>query len=219
MNKRTKEAEEFFQDEEDEPNVQEPKSDESDDEDWTEKSKAKDEKPTETPKEASETASNECQESETLMDLDTPEMVMENVDENVNDEAMDQNSEGIESAIQVESSVMNSTEPNEPKESTSDATNRIEFHTERSELDDELDAMLAKERKAEILKLCIPTSAHVPKLKGGKGFVIDLETNNLEPMPTSGVDELFNRFLKSACVKSTAPEQYDIGLETITINN
>lgn len=82
----------------------------------------------------------------------------------------------------------------------------IDFHTERTKLDDKLDGMLNQETSP---KPSIPIDC-VAKLKG-----INLQTNDLKiskPMsqPKPIVQKLFNRFIKSPCVKKIAtPETKD----------
>lgn len=89
------------------------------------------------------------------------------------------------------------------------ATDVIEIHTARTELDDELDAMSTNEINKEKKKLSISTD-YVPKLKGDKGLMIDFETNDLLPDPKTGVDELLTRFVKNALVKPQPVETQDI---------
>lgn len=80
-------------------------------------------------------------------------------------------------------------------------TNTIEFHTERTELDDELDKMevvMPAKRKTEILSLA---NILTPKLEGDSGMMIDLETNEIKPKEKTGVDQLMERFVKNAFAK------------------
>lgn len=55
------------------------------------------------------------------------------------------------------------------------------------------------------VKISVPTD-HIPKLKGENGFVIDFESNDLKPMPESGVDELLARFRKNTQPKTNASD-------------
>lgn len=86
-------------------------------------------------------------------------------------------------------------------------TDVIELHTIRTELDDELDAMSTSATKK--VQLSIPTG-FIPKLNGDAGLIIDFETNDLKPMPKTGVDELLSRFVKNAIVKPHVTDSQDI---------
>lgn len=196
MNKRTKEAEEFFQDGEEEEDGEQlaHKSDDSEDEDWTDKAKVETDEPTESSKEIVD--ANNVHQQEMPMEVENSESVTENRIEDTN-EFMDQSNDNNQ---MMETIVSNATTSEEP-------TNIITFHTERTELDDELDRMLRKENR---LKLDIPID-QVPKLKGDNRYVIDFDTNDIKLVPKSGVEELFSRFMKSACKKAPAAEQQDVG--------
>lgn len=203
MKKRTQEAEEFFQEEEEEePNMEANKSDESEDEDWVDKSKTVEAKPADLPEETTESIDipvNECQESEnveapTPMELGTAENDVECPTEVMNEDYTENQPTDL-----IESDPI----------PLAETPNVIKLHTVSTELDEELDAMILKEAKMERAKLSFPTN-HVPKLKGDKGLLIDLETNDLKPVPTSGVDELLSRFMKSARAKSSAAESHDV---------
>lgn len=86
------------------------------------------------------------------------------------------------------------------------ATDVIEIHTSRTELDDELDMMTTNSEKKKTLP--VPMD-YVPRLKGDKGLVIDLETNDVKPFPKkTGVDELLSRFVKNALVKPQMTESH-----------
>lgn len=86
----------------------------------------------------------------------------------------------------------------------------IQIHTERTELDDELDGMDAphappakvplSKRRLDIAALA---TISAPKLGGGTGMVIDLDTNEITPKPKSDVDLFVERFVQSAIVRPT----------------
>lgn len=84
----------------------------------------------------------------------------------------------------------------------------MELHTEKTELDLELDHMIAKERRNKLLSI-VSTSA--PKLSGGNGMVIDLETNEFKLKEKTGVEKLVERFVKNVFVKPAEAESQDIG--------
>lgn len=91
--------------------------------------------------------------------------------------------------------------------------NVVELHTEQTELDNELDKMIAKDqRKSRLEAVLSVVPLSVPKLSGNSGMVIDLETNELKPKEKSGVDILVERFVKNAIVKSVNTESQEIGL-------
>lgn len=91
--------------------------------------------------------------------------------------------------------------------------NVVELHTEKTELDNELDKMIAKDqRKSRLAAMLSITTLNAPKLSGGSGMVIDLETNEMKPKEKSGVDMLVERFAKNAIVKSVNIESQEIGL-------
>lgn len=218
MERRTQEAEEFFQEQEEEStSAALIKSDDSDDDDWTDKSMAKPPKPSadeemEMP-EIIDTQMNEDQET------DIPPAKSPAKSQEVSDLAPETIADFAETTdiIDNENQAGNQTPTTEqPLESDisqpAQAPNVIELHTERTELDDELDAMLAGDALPK------PTKQFdfVPKLKGENGFVIDLEANDFEAKPKSqdGVDELFNRFIKNTRVKkNAASETQNIGYE------
>lgn len=87
------------------------------------------------------------------------------------------------------------------------SSNVVEIQTVRTELDDELDSLEANATKTK--KLSVQTN-YTPKLKGNKGFLIDLETNDLKPIPKTGVDELLTRFVKNVFVKQNVAETQDV---------
>lgn len=97
--------------------------------------------------------------------------------------------------------------------------NVIELHTEQTELDDELDKMIAKDqRKSRLEAVLSVATLSAPKLSGGSGMVIDLETNELKPKEKSGVDILVERFVKNTVVKSVNTESQEFGLVWIALN-
>lgn len=90
--------------------------------------------------------------------------------------------------------------------------NVVELHTEQTELDNELDKMIAKDKRKSRLEAVLSIATlGAPKLSGGSGMVIDLETNELKPKDKSGVDILVERFVKNAIVKSVNAESQEIG--------
>lgn len=188
MKKRTQEAEEFFKDEEETANVEQ-ESDQSDEEYDPSTAMNEDKSPTKPKEDENYSTTAPLLEQENALEtpIETaPAEIMEC--EHVNDIA-DQ-----------------STSDHKPP---AESTEIIEFHTVRTELDDELDGIKTNDEK--IPKLSIPTD-YVPKLKGDKGFIIDFETNDLKPAPKTGVDELLSRFMKNALVKSNEAETQDVGL-------
>lgn len=216
MERRNREAEEFFQEQEEEcvPSSAIIKSDDSEDDDWTDKSAVKETKPSEevpaskTP-EILDMQTNEFQETESLIStLEPSPSAPEPPPMQSNAEKSEDAVECVDDTEAVEKNNENETQmdveqPTEPE--PIQTTLPVEFHTERTELDDELDAMLEEEMLEEDMrpKPSIPTG-FVPKLQGGDGFVIDLETNDLKPKSQDGLQELFSRFIKSACVKKNA---------------
>lgn len=91
--------------------------------------------------------------------------------------------------------------------------NIIELHTERNDLDDELDQMDAPVVQTSNRKRNIAAFAPLcaPKLGVGKGMIIDLETNVIMPQPKSGVDLLVERFVQNAIVRpSHGQEEQEI---------
>lgn len=68
------------------------------------------------------------------------------------------------------------------------------FHTERTDLDLELDEIdsVPKQKKEATL------GGDAPRLSGWEGMVIDLETNEVKAKQKTGAEVLFERFLKTA---------------------
>lgn len=90
--------------------------------------------------------------------------------------------------------------------------NVVELHTEQTELDEELDKMIAKDKRKSRLEAVLSiTTLGAPKLSGSSGMLIDFETNELKPN-VSGVDMLVERFVKNAIVKSANTESQEFGL-------
>lgn len=87
------------------------------------------------------------------------------------------------------------------------ASDVIEIHTVRTELDDELDLLVENEMKTKNLSI---QTKHIPKLQGDRGLLIDFETNDLRPIPKTGVEELLTRFVKNALVKRNVAETQDV---------
>lgn len=78
----------------------------------------------------------------------------------------------------------------------------IELHTTASDLDLELDQMIAEDRKkSSIAKILALSNISAPKLHGQKDMVIDLETNEIMPREKLGVEELKERFIKHVIPK------------------
>ncbi|XP_055305136.1 claspin [Sitodiplosis mosellana] len=190
---REQEAEEFFQEQETDEcwNSKASDSDESEEEDAGGAEMMVAEKPEELP---DEIKSNECEEvqinsntsaTKTNEELDkSVESNNHGISENGNDGPTDDQTNAIESEV------------------------AIELHTSHAELDYELNDTVAPNKK---VKPTFPTD-FVPKLNGEKGFVIDLETNDVKPMPKTGVDELLARFIENAVVKPQKVETQDISI-------
>lgn len=210
IDQRIQESEEFFQDEEtDEENENidelEENSDIEHDNNATEQSTDNNHVPSD--EITTENMVNETDETSKI--IPTPQDLNEVLNEN------NETSEMLSQQPDThQSSDHQSDEPSQQEKATNDVnTNIIEFHTERTELDDELDNMdvvVPAKRKTDILSL-INISA--PKLRGDSGMIIDLETNEIKPKEKTGVDQLVERFVKNAFVKPTNcnMESQDIG--------
>lgn len=201
LKKREQEAVEFFQEQETDDNWNSRASDSDESEEEQENKdmdepKNEDEKPEELP---NEVQSNECEDLQKNLDASTAKETeeLEKSKEIVINETSDK---GIENESRDQNNAI-------------EATDMIELHTIQTELDDELDAMPTNTNK---IKIPFPTD-FVPKLKGEKGFVIDLETNDVKPIPKTGVDELFERFMGNAVVKPQKVETQDIRFDSLTI--
>lgn len=83
---------------------------------------------------------------------------------------------------------------------------QIKLHTEKNELDFELDKLLSN----TISKV---PDLNRPRLIGSEGMIIDLETNEMKPKEKSGADELLERFMK------TTRKKIESELEEIDIFN
>lgn len=207
MKKREKEAEEFFQQEEIDDVSNAKLSESDDDEDYT--------------AETSGAATNSTKDDEKTEEL--PSEVQPNIDMNADCENIQENLIATTTQMDVElnkpeESINHETSENGHGNKSDDPINLdgtsdvIELHTNQTELDDELDAAIINKK----VKLTFPTD-FVPKLKGEKGFVIDLETNSVKPVPKTGVDELFERFMENAVVKPQKVETQDIGFDALKI--
>lgn len=88
--------------------------------------------------------------------------------------------------------------------------NAPEIETQKTEIDS---VKLSDTEQSAPLKLSITESIHEvlkernvvesPVLKGSPNMVIDLETGDVVPLRPSGVDQLFQRFLKHSAKKKT----------------
>lgn len=80
-----------------------------------------------------------------------------------------------------------------------------ELHTKKTQLDLDIDSIALPGEK----KLSVLSAEYAPRLKGKQGMVIDLETNELKEKEKTGVDELFERFLKHSgkCLTKKEPEE------------
>lgn len=97
---------------------------------------------------------------------------------------------------------------NEPAEMPSTVPkNQIELHTEKNELDFELDNLILKS-KAGVSDI---DTINRPRLHGSEGMFIDLETNEVKPKEKSGAEELLERFMKTTR-KKTESELEEIGI-------
>lgn len=87
--------------------------------------------------------------------------------------------------------------------STMTSTMQIELHSEKTQLDYEIDKLINDDRKQKkSLALSLALAAEVaPKLSGDKNMIIDLETNEVKPREKSGIEELQERFLRNAVKK------------------
>lgn len=179
MEKRTQEAEEFFQNEED----QEVKPIKRDNDDSDIEPSAVES--TETPKEI-EIANNDV----AIDQLDKEENApMELSGDCSIDESTTQNTETNQEST--------------PKKDEDELPQVVELHTERTELDEELDNMIRLDNKPKRDLSNIPL-INAPKLKGNSGMIIDFETNELKPREKTGVDELVERFVKNAVKKTSS---------------
>lgn len=89
------------------------------------------------------------------------------------------------------------------------SSNNISLHTEKSQLDMELDKMISDDnRRKKLLALSLALDADAaPKLSGDENMIIDLDTNVVKPREKSGVEELQERFLCHAIKKPKADGQ------------
>lgn len=100
----------------------------------------------------------------------------------------------------------------QPSTSAKAAGQSSEIHTERTDLDDELDEMIRSERKSKRQSVLSIATLGAPKLSGASGMVIDFETNELKPKEKSGVENLVERFMKNALVKTPKADSQDVRL-------
>lgn len=120
--------------------------------------------------------------------------------ETLENETVDNQMDGIDNG-HSDPILSNENERTEP-------TDILELHSVRTELDNELDGM--KCDTVETSKLPMQTD-YIPKLQGDKGFIIDFDSNDLKPAPKTGVDDLLTRFINNAIVKPHAAETQDVG--------
>lgn len=121
----------------------------------------------------------------------------------------------LDEAMQITNPAVENIDENSVEQAVemTESFNVVELHTEQMELDNELDKMIAKDRRKSRLETALSIATlSAPKLSGGSGMVIDLETNELKPKEMSGVDILVERFVKNAVVKSVNNESQEIGL-------
>lgn len=205
IDQRIQESEEFFQDEEtDEENENIDEIEENSDIEH-------DNNATEQSTDNNHVSSNEITVENMVNETDEPSEIIPSP-QNPN-EVLNENNE-ISEMLSQQPDTHQPDELSQQEKATNDVnTNIIEFHTERTELDDELDNMdvvAPAKRKTDILSL-INISA--PKLRGDSGMIIDLETNEMKPKEKTGVDQLVERFVRNAFVKPTNcnMESQDIG--------
>lgn len=129
--------------------------------------------------------------------------------------SQNETSTALDEAMETTSSAVENMDENSIEQAVemTESFNVVELHTEQTELDSELDKMIAKDqRKSRLAAMLSFTTLNAPKLSGGSGMVIDLETNEMKPKEKSGVDMLVERFVKSAIVKTGNIESQEIGL-------
>lgn len=199
LEQRAQEAIEFFQNEEDEPKHQQ-NSDESDDNGAINEP----DKPGEI---IEATDSHEAVESMELeaTEPDTPSA--ESVDiATTNTESPEL--ECVESIV-AEQIILPSEEQEELNNIPGPSSSDITLHTEKSQLDIELDKMISEEnRRKKLMALSLALDADAaPKLSGDKNMIIDLELNVVKPREKSGVEELQERFLCHALKAPKADSQ------------
>lgn len=107
-------------------------------------------------------------------------------------------------ALQSSPFLRNDDLPGPSKLPTSTPPEFTGFHSERTDLDVELDKL----DNPIVPKLAPFLGETVPRLSGCEGMVIDLETNEVKAKEKSGVDVLFERFMKTAgkCPKTESTE-------------
>lgn len=222
MQKRTKEAEEFFQHEDDSAHINNGLKDEEcddSDEKYTPTGDKKAESADKQPETCSEMngeteagPSSPCQDDEVfeypshvINDIEGDEATTANNKEGTEQETTASQSFDVD--METESGMTSSANP------PSGQADIVLFHTVRTELDDELDGLLPSTSSAKPVASNAKSSLFpsiVPKLQGDSNFMIDLETNDLKPKEKTGVEELFSRFLKHAATKPKAAVTQDV---------
>lgn len=216
LEQRAQEAIEFFQNEDDEPKRQQSSDGSNDDE--AKKTAQPTEKPGEIVEaiESQDTVENretENKKPESFESVEATAMDVENSD-TVNVASVEPNTgpivEPVEETViirideQTGSPVKKQSEMI-PKPSSID----IILHTEKTELDLELDNMISDENKRKkLLALSLPLDVSAaPKLIGDKDMIIDLDSNEVKPREKSGVEELQERFIRHAMKKPKTENQ------------
>ncbi|XP_031632211.1 claspin isoform X2 [Contarinia nasturtii] len=185
LEKRTQEAENFFQEEEEENKES---NTNLDDIIMDNNENGNDNK--------NENSNNDVEETEPTQ---LEEAAQFHVDTVENNEENDINNHGITEMMGGDGEITDQNEFNA-------AVSEIEAFS--NALDVQLETIPMNKDK---VKLSIPTD-HVPKLKGEKGFVIDFETNDLKPMQKTGVDELLERFKKNVQANPHANDTQDFSI-------
>lgn len=137
-----------------------------------------------------------------------------NIDNTPSISNQNENSTPLDEAIEITQPAVENIDENSVEEAVemTESFNVVELHSEQTELDKELDKMIAKDKRKSRLEAVLSIATlGAPKLSGGSGMLIDLETNELKPN-VSGVDILVERFVKNAIVKSANTESQEFGL-------
>lgn len=124
------------------------------------------------------------------------------------------NSGGDTSTVSISEPVPTTSE-NQTPTSFENIPKFTEFHTKKTQLDLDIDSIALPGEK----KLSLLSSEYAPRLKGKQGMVIDLETNELKEKEKTGIDELFERFLKHSgkCLTKKEPEEIRYSLFKIRL--
>lgn len=85
--------------------------------------------------------------------------------------------------------------------------NQIHLHTTKTQLDYEIDKLQEENKKSNVRHSFCPNMKNTPTLRGNNNMVIDFETNELKRKEKSGVDELFERFLKHSSKNTNAKNE------------